>query len=142
MKLLADLTLEELKELFVSLGEKPFRAEQIFLGVQRGKEIDEISTISAALKQNLKEKGYAATGMRIFRSFRSEIDDTVKFLFSLWDGDMVEGVLMRYKYGNTLCVSTQSSTSLGCSRSWRRFRADRARSLDLKSRVSTSTVKR
>ena len=114
MKLLADLTTEELKEMLVSRGEKAFRAEQVYLGVQMGKEIDEISTISAVLKKKLKEEGFASTGMKIFRSFRSSIDDTVKFLFSLWDGDMVEGVLMRYKYGNTLCVSTQVGCRMNC----------------------------
>ena len=114
MKLLADLTLEELKETMLSLGEKPFRAEQIYLGVQQGKEPEDISTISAALKQKLSSEGFVSTGMKIFRSFRSEIDDTVKFLFSLWDGDMVEGVLMRYKYGNTLCVSTQVGCRMNC----------------------------
>ncbi len=114
MKLLADLSYDELKEKMLSIGEKPFRAEQIYLGVMQGKEIEEISTLSASLKQNLVEEGYAATGMKIFRSFRSKIDDTVKFLYSLWDGDMVEGVFMRYKYGNTLCVSTQVGCRMNC----------------------------
>lgn len=114
MKLLADLNYEETKALTLSLGEKPFRAEQIYLGVRQGKEPSEFSNVSASLKQKLADEGYVSTGMKIFRSFRSEIDDTVKFLFSLWDGDMIEGVLMRYKYGNTLCVSTQVGCRMNC----------------------------
>ncbi len=114
MKLLSSLTLDETRELMLSYGEKAFRAEQLYLAVRQGKEIEEISNVGAALKEKLVRDGYVATGMKIYKHFDSAIDGTVKFLFSLSDGDMIEGVLMRYKYGNTLCVSTQVGCRMNC----------------------------
>ena len=114
MKLLSDLTLSEMKELMVSLGERPFRADQIYRNVHSGKEISEMTNISGELKDRLTDAGYVALGVRIIEHFTSEIDDTVKFLYSLTDGNVVEGVLMHYKYGNTLCVSTQVGCRMNC----------------------------
>ena len=114
MKLLADLTLDELKELMSFYREKSFRAEQLYLNVHSGKELSEMTNIGAGLKEKLLSDGYEAKGVRIIEHFSSQIDDTVKFLFSLWDGNVIEGVLMRYKYGNTLCVSTQVGCRMNC----------------------------
>ena len=114
MKLLADLTLSELKELMTLFGERSFRAEQIYRNVHAGKQIGEMTNISAAMKERLLEEDYEATGVRIIEHFISKIDDTVKFLYRLFDGNVIEGVLMRYKYGNTLCVSTQVGCRMNC----------------------------
>ena len=114
MKLLSDLNLSEMKELIESLGERAFRAEQIYRNVHSGKELSEMTNISGALKERLVAEGYTALGVRIIEQYTSKIDDTVKFLYSLNDGNVVEGVLMRYKYGNTLCVSTQVGCRMNC----------------------------
>jgi len=114
MKLLTDYSMEELKELMLSYGEKSFRAEQLYLHLSAGRDFDEMSNVAKSLKDKLREDGYLAVGVHIAESFPSRIDGTVKFLFSLSDGNLVEGVLMRYKYGNTLCISTQVGCRMNC----------------------------
>ena len=114
MKRLADYSMEELKALMTQYGEKPFRAEQLFLGVHSGKEIEEMTNIGAELKERLISDGYTSSGVHIAEHYTSALDGTVKFLFSLADGNVIEGVLMRYKYGNTLCVSTQVGCRMNC----------------------------
>lgn len=112
MMILQDLTLDNLKELVVNIGEKPFRASQIFRNLYNGKSISEMTDISKSLKEKLLKDCY---------DFASEIieekvsqDGTKKYLFRLNDGNVVEGVLMSYKYGNTICVSTQVGCRMGC----------------------------
>ena len=114
MKLLSDLTLNEMKELMALYGERSFRAAQIYQNVHSGKDISEMTNVSGALKERLIGDDYVALGVRIIEHYTSKIDDTVKFLYSLSDGNVVEGVLMRYKYGNTLCVSTQVGCRMNC----------------------------
>ena len=114
MKLLTDLSLSELKELTAAYGEPSFRAEQLALNLFAGKDYPEMTNVGKAFKERLAADGYAAVGVTILQSYRSKIDDTVKFLFSLTDGNVVEGVLMRYKYGNTLCISTQVGCRMNC----------------------------
>ena len=114
MKLLSDLTMDEMKELMTRLGERSFRAEQIYRNVHSGKELSEMTNVSGALKDRLTAEGYVSVGVKILEHYASKIDDTVKFLFSLTDGNVIEGVLMRYKYGNTLCVSTQVGCRMNC----------------------------
>ena len=114
MKLLTDLSLDELKELTASYGEPSFRAEQLYLNLYAGKDYEEMTNIGKAFKDRLIADGYVACGVRILENYVSEIDGTVKFLFSLTDGNIVEGVLMRYKYGNTLCISTQVGCRMNC----------------------------
>ena len=114
MKLLTDLSLEELKQLTASYGEPSFRAEQLYLSLYAGKDYAEMSNIGKAFKERLQADGYVACGVKIIESYVSKIDGTVKFLYEPTDGNIVEGVLMRYKYGNTLCISTQVGCRMNC----------------------------
>ncbi len=112
-KILHDLGVAELKEYLSAIGEKPYRAEQIFRGLASGRKISEITDISKDLRLKLTEE-FEDEPVRIISSKKSKIDDTEKFLFALSDGNVVEGVLMKYKYGNTQCVSTQVGCRMGC----------------------------
>ena len=114
MKLLTDYSLEELKELMSAYGEPSFRAEQLYLNLYAGKDYAEMTNVGRALKDRLLSDGYLAQGVSILEKYISQLDGTVKFLFSLADGNVVEGVLMRYKYGNTLCISTQVGCRMNC----------------------------
>ena len=109
--ILQDLSLPELEVLVLSLGEKKFRAVQIFQGLMQGKKISELP-VSASLRAQLLEK-YEDEPVRIQEVFTSA-DGTKKYLFALADGNLIEGVLMKYKYGATQCVSTQVGCRMGC----------------------------
>jgi len=111
-KIIQDLSYEEIENLIISLGEKRFRAKQLYGGLMKGKNISDITDISLSLKAKLLEEFEDET-IRVEKTFYSA-DGTVKFLFALADGNIIEGVLMRYKYGNTQCVSTQVGCRMGC----------------------------
>ena len=111
-KILQDLSFAELEEYVLSLGEKKFRAKQLYDGLMQGKAITEISSLSKALKEQLCEE-YEDCPVRIKETFLSS-DGTEKYLFEYADGNLVEGVLMKYKYGYTQCVSTQVGCRMGC----------------------------
>ena len=113
MEILHDFSLGEIKNLIEEMGEKPFRAGQIFRGIHSGKKISEITDISKDFRNKLLER-FADSPVEIIGSKTSKIDGTVKFLFKLWDNNVIEGVLMKYKYGNTQCVSTQVGCRMGC----------------------------
>lgn len=110
-KILQDLSFKELENLILSYGEKPFRAKQLYEGLMRGKKISEIN-ISPSLREKLLEE-YEDEPLKIIQTLTSS-DGTEKYLFSLSDGNIIEGVLMKYKYGNTQCVSTQVGCRMGC----------------------------
>ncbi len=112
MKILQDLSVEELKILMTSLGEKPFRAGQIFRALSSGRKISQITDISIDLR-NLLLQTYADEPVKIIKTLVSK-DGTQKYLFSLSDGNVVEGVFMKNKYGNTECLSTQVGCRMGC----------------------------
>lgn len=114
MKLLCDLSYNELSELLKEYGQPAFRAKQVFGHIVHGKELVEMSNIPKDLIKRLKDDGWRALGLSVEQSFKSAIDGTVKYLYALSDGNIIEGVLMRYKYGNTLCVSTQVGCAMGC----------------------------
>ena len=111
-KILQDLTLEELETLILSLGEKKFRAKQLYEGLLQGKTIDGVSSLPKTLKERLKEE-YENQPIKVRETFYSA-DGTEKYLFEFADGNLVEGVLMKYKYGYTQCVSTQVGCRMGC----------------------------
>lgn len=111
-KILQDLSFAELEEYVLSLGEKKFRAKQLYDGLMQGKTITEISSLSKALKERICEE-YEDCPVRIKETFLSS-DGTEKYLFEYADGNLVEGVLMKYKYGYTQCVSTQVGCRMGC----------------------------
>ena len=95
------------------LGESRFRAGQIAQWLARGAEISEMTNLSAALRARL-EAIAVANPVRIRESYKSRLDGTEKFLYELRDGNLIEGVVMRYHYGDTLCVSTQVGCRMGC----------------------------
>ena len=111
-KILQDLTFAETESLVLGVGEKKFRAKQLFEGLSQGKAVSAISSLSKAFKQRLLEE-YEDEPVKIRERFFSS-DGTEKYLFELSDGNLVEGVLMKYKYGYTQCVSTQVGCRMGC----------------------------
>lgn len=110
-KILQDLSFEQLKSLVEEFGEKPFRAKQLFEGLMRGKKISDIN-INSQLREKLLER-YEDEPVKVEKTFYSS-DGTEKYLFRLADGNVIEGVLMKYNYGNTQCVSTQVGCRMGC----------------------------
>ena len=104
---------EEIEELMRELGEPKYRAMQIFAFLSKGASLDEMTNISKKLRERLSQ----ICEMRLPKveeKLVSKIDGTVKYLFSLIDGECVESVLMRYNHGNTLCVSSQVGCRMGC----------------------------
>ena len=111
-KIIQDLSYAELEDKVLSLGEKKFRAKQLYEGLMQGKTIRAITSLSNAFKEKLLEE-YEDETVRIKETFYSS-DGTEKYLFEFADGNLVEGVLMKYKYGYTQCVSTQVGCRMGC----------------------------
>ena len=111
-KILQDLSFAEVEALVLGLGEKKFRAKQLFEGLTQGKAITDISSLPKAFKEQLC-KEYENAPVRIKETFYSS-DGTEKYLFEFADGHLVEGVLMKYKYGYTQCISTQVGCRMGC----------------------------
>lgn len=109
---LADLNLTELTGLLSDLGEPKYRAKQVFAWLNKGARPEEMTNVPAALREKLAAVPYG--GVTIQQKFLSAKDQTVKYLFRLEDENLVEGVLMRYHYGNTLCLSTQVGCNMGC----------------------------
>ena len=114
MKNIKDYSLEELKEELKELGEKPFRAEQIFqwLYKEKVKSFDEMTNLSLPLREKL-ERYYTIGHFKIMKKQESK-DGTIKYLFDVLDGNAIETVLMRYHHGNSLCVSSQIGCKMGC----------------------------
>ena len=111
---LKDLTFEELEEFLVRMGERKFRAKQIFAWLHRGvTSFDEMTDLSVALRKKLAEVSFVSTA-EIERLLVSKIDGTRKYLFRLGDGNMVESVAMYYKHGISVCMSCQVGCRMGC----------------------------
>lgn len=104
---------EELKAMLFQMGEKPFRAAQVFSWLHKGASFSEMTNLPLSLRSKLAETGVDQP-VSIRESRVSKLDGTEKFLFALRDGNCIEGVLMRYHYGATLCVSTQVGCRMGC----------------------------
>ena len=108
------MTPEELTDYFQELGQPGFRAMQVFRWLHRGAEsFDEMSDLPRALRERLEEE-CVLTVPRVERRQVSGLDGTIKYLWRLGDGNCVETVLMRYKHGNTVCVSSQVGCNMGC----------------------------
>lgn len=109
------LTLDELTEKIVEIGEKKFRAAQIFdwLHCKQAEGFSEMSNISSSLSTKLDEI-FCIKRLNVVRKLESSIDNTVKYLYELPDGNHIESVLMDYKHGNSLCISTQVGCKMGC----------------------------
>ena len=95
------------------LGESRFRAKQIREWLNRGADIDGMTNLSAPLRARLKAVA-VANPVRVLEGFKSKLDETEKLLYALEDGNLIEGVVMRYHHGDTLCVSTQVGCRMGC----------------------------
>ena len=112
MKILQDLNLLEMEEVVLGMGEQKYRAKQIYENMYLGKTLDEMTNVPKNLKEKLKEE-FVDEPIKIIKTLEDE-EGTKKFLYQLFDGNIIEGVLMKYKYGNTLCVSTQVGCRMGC----------------------------
>ena len=114
MKNIKQYNLDELKNEMISIGEKPFRAEQIFSWLYREKvkEFDEMTNLSLELREKLKAE-YDICNFKIIRKQESS-DGTKKYLFDVLDGNAIETVLMQYHHGKTICVSSQIGCKMGC----------------------------
>lgn len=109
------LSLAQLKNIVTEMGEKAFRAKQIYewLHQKQAESFDEMSNLSAALREKLKERCVLTT-LKMLEVQTSKIDGTQKYLFALPDGNVVESVLMKYKHGNSVCISSQVGCKMGC----------------------------
>ena len=110
---LLGLSPEELRDALVSLGEPSYRASQIFTQLHRGISPDEMTNLSKATKELLREH-FSYHLPQIERKLVSAIDGTIKYLFSLADGACVESVVMKYEHGNSICISSQVGCRMGC----------------------------
>ena len=111
--ILLDYTLEECKALLTDMGEPSFRGKQIFQWLHKGVPFEDMKNLPSALRSSLSGRFYDLP-LEQQEVFTSQKDDTVKFLFACKDGNLVEGVLMHYHYGYTLCISTQVGCKMGC----------------------------
>lgn len=109
------LSFEELQEQIAEIGEQKFRAKQIYDWLHNKKvtNFSEMTNLSAQLREKL-EKFFWLNSLKIKKRLVSDIDNTVKYLYGLYDGENVESVLMEYKHGNSICISTQVGCKMGC----------------------------
>ena len=108
------MTLEELTAWCKEQGEPAFRAKQVFQWLYRGvTSFDEMSNLSKSLRQKLSATCFI-TAPKVARKQVSALDGTIKYLWELGDGNCIETVLMRYKHGNTVCISCQVGCRMGC----------------------------
>lgn len=111
---LKSMDMQELDAFFHSLGAPSYKAKQVFAWLHRGVvSFDEMTDQSKAFRTALAEQAYISCP-QIVRKLQSKLDDTVKYLFELADGECVETVLMRYSYGDSICISTQAGCRMGC----------------------------
>ena len=107
--------LTELEEMLGELGQPKFRAAQLYRWLQSGEtDFDSMTNIPLSLRNELKEKTYIAD-VKIVRKFKTRLDETVKYVYELYDGEYIESVLMKYEHGYTVCISTQVGCRMGCS---------------------------
>ena len=114
MKNIKDYNLDDLKQEMIEIGEKPYRAEQIFKWIYQENvtSFDEMTNISIELREKLKQN-YT---LGIFNILKKQVasDGTIKYLFDVLDGNAIETVLMKYIHGYSLCVSSQIGCKMGC----------------------------
>ena len=114
MKNIKNYDLEDLKKELINMGEKPYRAEQIFKWIYQENVIDfdEMTNLSLELREKLKQN-YKLCIFNVLKKQESS-DGTIKYLFDVLDGNAIETVLMKYHHGYSLCVSTQIGCKMGC----------------------------
>ncbi len=111
---LLSLPYSDLVTLVTDLGYPTFRAKQLRGWVVKGTPIEEMGNLPRDFRQKLVELGHHVTLPKIVRKLVSAIDGTVKYLFALTDGQLIESVVMKYKHGNTICISCQAGCRMGC----------------------------
>ena len=111
---LKSMTQQEIGAVLKELGQPAFRAKQVFSWLHKGvRSYEEMSNLPKALRDTLAEK-YPLNTPKVVRKQESKKDGTIKYLWQLSDGNCVETVLMRYHYGNTVCISTEVGCRMGC----------------------------
>lgn len=115
MKDIRSCNAEEMKEIVLSYGEKPFRGKQLmeWVHAKQAETFDEMSNLSGKLRDKLKED-YIISGVKMVEKQISRKEDTAKYLFSLSDGNVIESVWMKYRHGNSVCISSQVGCRMGC----------------------------
>ncbi len=113
MKDLLSMSFSELTSYIVSLDEPAYRAKQIYQFLNKGCSIEEMNNIPQSLKNKLYENGACIRGVTLKKKYVSK-DGTVKYLFSLYDGELIESVLMSYKHGYSVCISSEAGCPMGC----------------------------
>lgn len=110
-----NMYISELETFFLDLGEKKFRAKQLFEAIhkQKIKNLDKLTTFSQDLKDKINNSS-EIYGVKKVLELKSKLDETKKYLFELHDENVIESVLMKYKYGYTVCISTQVGCKMGC----------------------------
>lgn len=109
------MTLSELEQYILKIGEKKFRAKQLYdwMHVKLARDFDEMSNIPKKLKQIINED-VGMYSVKEVERLESAIDGTEKYIFELYDGNIIESVLMKYKHGNAVCISSQAGCRMGC----------------------------
>jgi len=110
---LKNLTYPELERLIASLGGEKFRAKQVFEWIYRGADIPGMTNLSAAFREKLAAVSFVGK-MTVEKKLKSQLDETVKYLLKLDDGNFIEAVFMKYRHGGTVCISTQVGCRMGC----------------------------
>ena len=111
---LKNLTQQEIAGILKELGQPAFRAKQVYTWLHKGvRSYDEMTNLPKGLRDMLSEK-YPINAPKVVRKQESKKDGTIKYLWQLSDGNCVETVLMRYNYGNTVCISTEVGCAMGC----------------------------
>ena len=112
---LKDLTLDEMEELAASMGQPSFRGKQIFQWIYKGTEsFDDMTNLPRDFRREPSEKAFIGT-LETLEIQKSRTDGTRKYLFRLSDDNTIESVFMKYKFGNSICVSSQAGCRMGCS---------------------------
>ena len=111
---LRNLELKEMEGFIKSLGEPGFRAKQVFSWIYKGvTDFDQMTNVPKSLREKLMEQSYIGR-LEIVKVQKSKTDGTRKYLYELEDGNRIESVFMKYKYGNSICVSSQAGCRMGC----------------------------
>ncbi len=108
------MTTDEVSVLLEDFGEPKYRAKQLFKWLQSGLDtFNEMTNIPKSLRDKLNDSCYIAN-VKIVKRFKSKLDETVKYVYELYDGEYIESVLMKYEHGYTVCISTQIGCRMGC----------------------------
>ena len=112
---IASKSIKELEEIVASYGQGKFRAKQLFEWIHQKMvwEYDKMTNLPAGFREQLK-CDWPLPVLKIVKKFESQVDGTIKYLFELGDSHIIESVLMRYKHGNSICISSQVGCRMGC----------------------------